>query len=168
MARQFADLNPQEVLALAVNVEKRNAERMTTFAQMFMQYDPRVGEVFEELAAEEVQHQRLLEARYRERYGDQMLPVAEEDVLEVVEAIDLEHGETYVFDDHTVRAALEVCLRAEQNAQLFYQEMIPRAPDEALRAVYVELANFEDDHIAALNTRLQALGKGTGRGPERS
>jgi len=167
ITRRFAELNPQEVLSLAINVEKRNAERMTTFAEMFTDYNPRAGHTFRELASEEVEHQQLLEGRYAERYGKVVLPVREEDVLEVVEAIELEHGEPFIFDDHTVRAALEVCLRAERNAQVFYQEMIPRAPDAALRAVYEELAAFEDGHIAALNARLRALDKDASHGPDR-
>jgi rubrerythrin len=157
MARPLESLTAQEVLALAISVEARNAERFHSFAEWLSPYDEEVGHLFREMEAEEIQHREALFRLYRERYGEALPTIAEEDLDEVVEAFEVPHGEHLIFDDLTQRAILEAGLRAEEGARGFYQRALEKATDAEVRRLYQELAAFEESHIQRLQRRLQAL-----------
>ncbi|MFQ6097876.1 MAG: hypothetical protein ACE5O2_09135 [Armatimonadota bacterium] len=147
------------MLALAVAVEARNAERLATFADMFADYDHDVSALFAEMRDQELQHQQTLAAEYRRRYGHRPCAVDEEDVAEVVEAVDIDDGEAFVFDSLTRRRVLEAILNAEEDARPLYLEARSGTDDEGLRELYGRLAAFEDEHVHAVLQRIRALSR---------
>jgi len=155
--RSFRSLEPAEVLSLAINVEIRNAKRYQTFSILFAGYDDPVSALFEEMAQEEMQHQGILEKLYRERFGAQSITVTESDIDEVVEAVDVEDAEHFIFDDMTRRRVLDAALRAENGAQKFYEGLLPDTRDAGLHQLYAQLAGFEEDHVAAIHQALERL-----------
>lgn len=159
MSKDFAKLKPDEVVQLAIAVEKANARRFETFAEMFESYDPIVSGIFRELAEEERTHRELLEGKYEEKFGQLTSGVEESDVREVIEAVDMAHAEHFVFDDLTPLDALQVALNAEKAAREFYGELAATTADSDLKRVYDELSEFEADHIWYLEERIRNLAR---------
>jgi len=122
---------------------------------MFRDYDPETLAIFREMGAEERGHKTELEARYRERYGPETLALQPEDIQQPIEAPIIEHGELFIYEGLSMRGALEVGLRAEREARDFYRQLAARTGDEALRALYRELADTEDDHEIRLLNKIR-------------
>jgi len=157
MSRAFQSLQPDEVLSLAINVEIRNAQRYSAFSTLFAGYDDAVSALFAEMEREEIDHKEILEKLYSDRFGGPVRSVSESDVDEVVEAVDVDDAEHFIFDDMTRRAVLEAALRAENGAQKFYQSLLPDTRDAVMRQLYSQLAGFEEDHVAAIHRALKRL-----------
>jgi len=156
--RDFRTLTPQEVLLLGIAVEEANGERLRTFATLFADYAPAAAGVLSQMASEEDQHRCQLEAMYQQRYGMLQQRLGEEEIREVIEAYDLDEAENLVFDSFSPRGALETILAAERQAQAFYRRAVESAVEPELRALYQELAGFEDLHLKWAEERLAALG----------
>ncbi len=139
-------------LGHAIQIETRNEAVYTSLARLFQGYEDSVASIFQEMAVEEHQHGAELEARYRERFGS--APVRGSEPREVIEGPDLEDAEALIFDSMTIVQALEVGLHAEQAARQFYAREVTRVADPGLKALYRELAEFEEDHVRRLETKL--------------
>ncbi len=139
-------------LGHAIQIETRNEAVYTSLARLFEGYEDGVANIFQEMAAEERQHGHELEARYRERFGSP--PARGSEPAEVIEGPDLEDAEALIFDSMTIVQALEVGLHAEQAARQFYAREVGRVADPGLKALYRELAEFEEDHVRRLETKL--------------
>ena len=157
MKRPFENLSAQEVLSLAINVERANASRFRSFAAVFGGYDEKVARRFAELAAEEDQHEAILRKRYETHFGSEVLPIQESDVSGVIEAIDLDDGEHQVFDSMTPRKVYELTLAAEQYAHTFYERALEQTEDPELAALYRELCELEEGHEGWVEERLARL-----------
>jgi len=155
MKRDFASLNPQEALWVAVAIEERNAQIYENFASMFQDYDRETVEIFKEMAAEEWEHWKELESRYRKCYGEQRLELVPGDIQQPMEAPVVSEGELFIYQGLSMREALEVGLRAEREARDYYRHLAKRTSDEELRKLYQELADTEDDHERRLGNKLR-------------
>lgn len=156
--RSIRDLTPQEVLIVGIDVEEANGTRLRTFADMFTDYAPEASELFNEMADEENEHGAQLEKLFEQRFGELNKTITQDDVLEVIESHDLDSGEHLVFDDMTLRRALEVTLAAELQAQAFYREARANTEEPELQALFTQLSDFEADHVHGIEVRLAALG----------
>lgn len=136
-------------LLQGIQIEIRNAKVYESLATLF---DDEVHEIFQEMAGEERQHQADLEQRYQQRYGPVPDDPGETDA--VIEAPDLADAETLIFDTMTLEQALEAGLEAETMARAFYRREAERAKDLELRKLYVELVEFEEDHVRRLDEKL--------------
>lgn len=164
MGRSIRELKPQEVLALAVAVETRNAQRYDSLAHLFDDYHDEASTLLTEMRDEELEHRSVLQAMYKSRYGDQPCSLDEADVDEVVEAVDLADAEHMIFDSMTRREAFESALRAEQGARQFYSALSDIVEDEELLTLYKRLAAFEEEHVAAIQKRIDSVGREKGDG----
>ncbi len=139
-------------LLRAIKIEARNGGVYDSLAKVFEGYDDSVTGIFYEMAAEERDHGSQLERLYRERFGP--MPSAPEAPVEVIEAPDLDDPEALIFDSMTPVQALEIGLRAEEDARAFYGREVERTPDGAMRKLYRELAEFEETHVRLLKQKL--------------
>lgn len=156
--RDFRTLKPEEVLLLAIDVEEANGERLRTFAALFADYVPEAAGVLSQMASEEDEHRCRLEEVYQRRYGALQRTLGEEEVRGVIEAHDLDDAEHLVFDSLTMRRVLEAILVVERQAQAFYQRAAESTVEPELRALYQELAGFEDLHVQQVEKRLEEIG----------
>jgi rubrerythrin len=163
MKRDFASLTAQEALHVAIFIEERNAEIYTQFAELFAEFKDKeslqIAQTFWDMAAEERHHGTMLQERYFERYGTQHCVITEEDIRELIEVPKLESGELFAIvrsnTSHSPKyKALEIALIAEEGAQRFYSRLVPQTTDEALKRIYTELAEFEDNHSRFLRDRI--------------
>jgi len=155
--RPFESLSPQEVLALAVHVERANARRFRTFADVFRGYDADVAARFEELASEEDQHEAMLTAEFRERFGNTLPNVEEAGVEGVIESPDLDDAEHLIFDSLQESRVYKLALKAEQEAREFYLRAATRTEDPQMTGLYRSLAEMEEGHQDWIKKKLQAM-----------
>ena len=162
MRLPFESLSPMEVLALAVHVERANAARFHAFADVFRGYDATVTLRFEELAAEEQEHEARLVAVFERRAGGP-IPILEETEVEgVIESVDMDDAEHLIFDSLKPKRVYELALLAERGARDFYRRAAAASKDAELVALYGELAEMERDHEAWLENRLNQETRSSG------
>ncbi|HVO80487.1 MAG TPA: ferritin family protein [Terriglobales bacterium] len=155
MKRDFASLNAQEALHVAIFIEERNAEIYHQFAEMFAEFrDPESLEIaaaFWDMSNEERKHGTLLQKRYFDRYGTRPCAVTEEDISDFIEVPRLENGEIFTISRLKVgrsprQMALEIAMAAEQNALRYYTRLSETTEDSDLRQLYREFVDFESGH----------------------
>lgn len=171
MKREFASLTPQEALHVAIFIEERNAELYEQFSDLFADFkDPdslEIAQVFWEMAQEERRHGTLLQDKYFDRYGTQSCVVTEEEIQEMIEVPRLENSDIFALARtkgaiSPRRTALQVALEAEQSAQRYYFRLAETTRDAKLRAAYLELATFENDHTQLLARKLAETERAVG------
>jgi len=163
MKRDFASLNAQEALHVAIFIEERNAEIYHQFAEMFAEFrDPESLEIaaaFWDMASEERKHGTLLQKRYFDRYGTRPCAVTEEDISDFIEVPRLENGDIFTISKLKIgrsprEMALEIAMGAEQNALRFYARLSEISKDEELRALYKDFLDFEAGHTDWIEKKL--------------
>src|SRR5207244_12765888 len=80
MARQFADLSEQEILALAISNEEEDSRIYADIDYALRSDYPATAKVFEGMEAEEQEHRRVLTELYRSRFGEHIPLIRREDV----------------------------------------------------------------------------------------
>lgn len=132
---------PTELYAYAIAMEREACERYALLAERmrFLRHEA-VAEVFERLAGFEAEHLRALSARAAglrlPRLVGEVAPPAATPVL-------------------SVRQALGMALDAENRAQAFFEEVMTRADDPAVRALAREMAAEEGEHAELLQMLLE-------------
>ncbi len=148
MNRSFSDLTVIEILALAVKVEENNAERLQALVDYYTDFDKELKKNFTRMKEEELQHLKLLKKKWQERYGDQPIPVIDEyHIKELVEVIDVKHGEHLIFDDLTLDDAKSMVIEMEKGAYMFYLKAAGAVEDQDVKNLLSELASFEYQHL---------------------
>ena len=171
MKRDFATLNAQEALHVAIFIEERNAEIYHQFAEMFAEFrDPESLEIaatFWDMANEERKHGTQLQKRYFDRYGTRPCAVTEEDIRDFIEVPRLENGEIFTISRLKVgrsprQMALEIAVAAEQNAVRFYSRLHQITEEPEMRALYKEFAEFETNHSDWLEKKVSEARRTSG------
>jgi rubrerythrin len=164
MKRDFASLNCQEALHVAIFIEERNAEIYHQFAEMFAEFrDPESLEIaaaFWEMATDERRHGTNLQKRYFERYGTAPCAITEADISDFIEVPRLENGDIFTISRLKVgrsprQMALEIAYAAEQNAVRYYTRLAEATEDTDLRALYKEFVDFETNHSEWLDKKVE-------------
>ncbi len=157
MTRPFESLSSREVLALAIHVERANAERFRTFAYVFRKYDEEVAARFEELALEEERHEEILLGWFHARFGKEIPQVREVDVKGVIESVDMDESEHLIFDSLEPKRVYELAHGAEVGARRFYLDAAKLSSDPDLADLYQELAVLEEGHASWLEEKLAGV-----------
>lgn len=161
MKHSFDSLSPQEALHVAAFIEERNAEIYHHFAEMFASFQDasslEIAAVLWDMAAEERRHGTLLQERYTALYGQGACALTEANIIETIELPQLNDQEIFESsaDSDVLRLrALNVALKAENQARDFYAELARTTEDADCRALYTELASFEAAHVEFIQRRL--------------
>ncbi|MBI2923860.1 MAG: ferritin family protein [Planctomycetes bacterium] len=156
--RVLTALGLREVMALAIDIERRNGRRLRAFAEAFRGSDDGVAAKLDELAREEDGHEMALVQEYRLRFAGEVPHVSELNVAGVVEAFDLDDAEHRIFDTLAPTRIYELALRAETQAQAFYREASASCQDPPLAALFLGLSAKEEAHVGWLTERIRASG----------
>ncbi len=167
MKRSFLSLSPQEALHVAIFIEERNAELYHRFAEMFVEFRDieslEIAGVFWDMAVEEHHHSTRLQTLYAERFGNAACAMTEQDINEMIEVPKLEDGKVLgpsTSDMPPRERAMQVALKAEQNARQYYADISEHTTDPKLHKLYRELAEFETDHVEFLERKLSEITAG--------
>lgn len=163
MTRAFTSLNPQEALHIAIFIEERNADIYHRFAEMFTEFRDteslEIAAVFWDMAIEEKRHSALLQGTYQEHFGEEVCPLTEEDLSDLIEVPKLENGDVFAptqgTHDSARKRALKVALAAEKSAHDYYARLRDQTDDGLLHRLYNELSQMEDGHVVYLQSMLK-------------
>ena len=139
--RPFDSLSEQEILALAISSEEDDGRIYRSYADGLADAYPQSAKVFEDMAAEEDQHRRILIDMHRTRFGERIPLIRREHVRGyyerkpdwLVRPLGLEK----------VRAMAE---EMEAQAHRFYLEAAQRTSDASTRELLGTLAAAEKSH----------------------
>ena len=141
-----------ELYTHAIAIEREAAERYAELAQRMNDLgDETVAAVFARLARLEEEHLGALERRT----AGLALPRLETHEYRWLEAGAPETAaRELVYRLMTSRGALAIALGAEKRAQAFFEHVLARAGDPALRALAREMAADEREHVAMIEELL--------------
>lgn len=139
----FADLNEQQVLALAITNEEEDGRIYLAFASRLRADYPASAAVFDGMAEEEAGHRNRLYDLYREKFGDFLPLIRRQDVSGFLKRKPIWLGQTLSLD--AIRAEAE---SMEKEAAAFYRQAAARARDVEVRRLLTDLAEIEDRHEA--------------------
>jgi len=154
MNREFSDLTAREVLALAISIENRNADRYHDWSRRFKTYDQTISDLLGDLANEEEMHRSYLTGFYHARYGNDLLHMDPELVRAGREIPGIPEDHYFVDNTTTARAILEAAVSVEVRAHRFYERIIDSCDDSELCELYKMLLNFEANHVSVMEERL--------------
>ncbi len=158
---KFSHLIPREVLALAIDVEEKNAQHYREWADRLQTYDSTASALLNTLAEQELEHEQRLIDMYSECYGCERIEMNADDLDLYSERAEVPMETYFVMDIERARAILKAALRAEETARKFYEQAWEQAleftTDKELRFLYADLAKFEEEHVWALQKQLEHL-----------
>jgi rubrerythrin len=140
-AKRFADLNEQEVLALAITNEDEDNRIYRSFADGLRGSYPDTAAMYDKMAAEEIGHRDMLLDLYRKKFGEFLPLIRRQDVKGFVARRPLWLNRTLGLD--AVRKFAE---EMEFETARFYRRAAATAKDGAVRDLLTTLAAAEDKH----------------------
>lgn len=147
MSRKISELKPEEILALAIHLERANGRHLRLFADAFEGRDPEAAQKFRELAAEENRHEEWLLEKFKRRFTGPVPSVGEFDVEGVMEILQWEaQGENF-YEDLKGSKIFQLALESENRARKFYQDAVPLTNDKSVSLLFRVLAAMEQDHV---------------------
>ena len=155
MTRKIADLKPEEILALAIHLERANGRHLRLFADAFEERDPEAAQKFRELAAEENRHEEWLMEKFKRRFTGPVPPISEFDVEGVMEILQWEARGERFYEDLNGPKIFRMALESENRARQFYQEAVGLTEDKSVVILFRMLAAMERDHVEWLEKKIQ-------------
>ena len=142
--RRFADLSPQEVLALAISSEEDDARIYRSYAQRLRGDYPASAAFFDGMAAEEDSHRARLIALHQKRFGDVIPLIRREHVAGFYARRPVWLAANLSLD--TIRNEASAM---EAQAAAFYTRAAGATSDAETRKLLGDLAAAEAGHEAA-------------------
>jgi rubrerythrin len=140
-AKRFADLNEQEVLALAISNEDEDNRIYRSFADGLRASYPETAALYDRMAQEEIEHHDMLLDLYRKKFGDFLPLIRRQDVKGFVARRPIWLNRPLGLD--AVRKFAE---EMEFETARFYRKAADAAYDDAVRSLLTRLAAAEDTH----------------------
>ena len=140
-AKRFADLNEQEVLALAISNEEEDNRIYRSFADGLRASYPETSAIYDRMAQEEIGHHDMLLDLHRKKFGDFLPLIRRQDVKGFVARRPIWLNRPLGLD--AVRKFAE---EMEFETARFYRKAAEAARDDAVRDLLTRLAAAEDSH----------------------
>jgi len=139
--KRFADLNEQEIIALAISSEEDDARIYRGYGESLRADYPATARMFDAMAEEEDQHRARLIALHKKRFGN------------VIPLIRREHVAGYYYrrpvwlvENLGLERIREEAEGMERDAERFYSKAAARTSDAATRKLLGDLAAAEATH----------------------
>jgi erythrin-vacuolar iron transport family protein len=139
--RRFSDLSEAEILALAISSEEDDARIYATYAEQLRAQYPGSAAMFEEMAAEEDTHRRLLIETFERRFGRVIPLIRREHVAGYYSRRPVWLVQNLGLDRIRSEAA-----RMEDDAADFYTRAAQASTDSGTRKLLGDLAAAERKH----------------------
>jgi len=141
--KRFADLNEQEILALAISNEDEDNRIYRSFADRLRGSYPETADMYDKMAQEEIGHRDMLLALHRQKFGDFLPLIRRQDVKGFVPRRSIWLNRTLGID-----ATRKFAEEMEYETARFYRRAAQTAHDDAVRDLLRTLAAAEDKHEA--------------------
>lgn len=139
--RDFASLNAQEILSLAIGAEEEDGRIYSAYADRLRETFPASAKVFEGMAQEEDMHRKQLLALYRIRFGDKLVPIKREHVRGY-----MTRKPVWLMEHLPIETVRQQVWEMEESAFRFYTEAAKQTTDVEVRKLLGELAQQETRH----------------------
>jgi erythrin-vacuolar iron transport family protein len=140
--RAFADLNEQEVLALAISLEEEHGRIYAEYAHGLAETYPASAQVFTGMAEEERVHRGWLIELYKKKFGDHIPLLRRQDVRDF-----MKHDPVWLVRPLGLDKVREQASAIEGEAYRFYSKAVDKARDADVRKLLGDLAAFEAKHV---------------------
>jgi rubrerythrin len=154
MNRKISELSVKEVLALAIQIEQENGDRLRQFAETLNGRDPEAAEKFRELAMEEDCHKEWLVQKFNRRFKSPLPHVDGSEVEGMEDA--MVWGGPVKYRALEADQVYQTALAAENRAKEFYRKAGLTTLDKSLFLLFRQLATMEDGHVDWLERKIQA------------
>jgi rubrerythrin len=141
--KRFADLNEQEILALAISNEDEDSRIYRSFADRLRSGYPETAEMYDKMALEEIGHRDMLLELHRKKFGDFLPLIRRQDVKGFVARRPIWLNRTLGID-----ATRKFAEEMEYETARFYRRAAESAHDDSVRDLLRRLAAAEDKHEA--------------------
>ena len=141
--KRFADLNEQEILALAISNEDEDSRIYRSFADRLRNGYPDTAEMYDKMAVEEIGHRDMLLELHRKKFGDFLPLIRRQDVKGFVARRPIWLNRTLGID-----ATRKFAEEMEYETARFYRRAAQSAQDDSVRDLLRRLAAAEDKHEA--------------------
>jgi len=142
MAKQFKDLNEQEILALAISSEEEDGRVYGDFAEALQKDYPATAEIFRGMQAEEADHRRKLIELYQSRFGEHIMLIRRQDVRGFVARRPI-----WLLRPLGINKVRRFAESMEVETRRFYERASERVTDASTRRLLGDLAEAEGKHI---------------------
>src|SRR5271155_2054418 len=139
--KSFADLNEQEILALAISNEDEDNRIYRSFADGLRGSYSDTAEMYDKMAQEEIGHRDMLLDLHRKKFGDFLPLLRRQDVKGFVARRPIWLNRPLGLD-----AARKFAEEMEYETARFYRRAAEAAHDDAVRDLLRRLAAAEDKH----------------------
>jgi rubrerythrin len=139
--KRFADLNEQEILALAISNEDEDNRVYRSFADGLRGSYSDTAEMYDKMAQEEIGHRDMLLDLHRRKFGDFLPLIRRQDVKGFVTRKPIWLNRTLGLD-----ATRKFAEEMEYETARFYRRAAKAAQDDAIRHLLDSLAAAEDKH----------------------
>jgi rubrerythrin len=156
--RRFSDLSEAEILALAISSEEDDSRIYATYAEQFRGTYPSTAAMFDEMAAEENEHRRLLIEIYELRFGKVIPLVRREHVAGYYSRRPI-----WLVKNLGLERIRSEAARMEEDAASFYTRAAQSSSDPGTRKLLGDLAAAERLH----EHRAEELESGAASGESR-
>ncbi len=139
--KSFAQLNEQEILALAISNEDEDNRIYRSFADALRESYPDTAEMYDKMAQEEIGHRDMLLDLHRKKFGDFLPLIRRQDVKGFVRRRPIWLNRPLSLD-----ATRKFAEEMEYEVARFYRRAAQAANDDAVRDLLRTLAAAEDKH----------------------
>ena len=141
--KRFADLNEQEILALAISNEDEDSRIYRSFADGLRSGYPETAEMYDKMALEEIGHRDMLLDLHRKKFGDFLPLIRRQHVKGFVARRPIWLNRTLGID-----ATRKFAEEMEYETARFYRRAAQSTHDDSVRDLLRRLAAAEDKHEA--------------------
>ncbi|MBI2212700.1 MAG: ferritin family protein [Acidobacteria bacterium] len=150
---EFATLNLQDALDLAILIEKEAAERYEELAdQMSTHHTDEAAKFFRVMVVNELKHGNELAARRKQLFGDGPSRV-DGAMMSEIEAPEYEKVRVFM----SIEDALNVALEAEKKAYNFFVSAIEHVENADVLKLFQELRQEEIEHQEMVKSEMKKL-----------
>ena len=141
--KSFAELEPREILALAISLEEEHGRIYGEYAEGLREAFPASAKVFQEMAEEENEHRRWLIDLFTRKFGHHIPLIRRQDVAGFVK-----HEPIWMVRPLGLGKVRRQAETIEFETRQFYERALERATDTDIRKLLGDLAAAERQHIS--------------------
>lgn len=141
--KSFAELEPREILALAISLEEEHGRIYGEYAEGLRESFPASSNVFTEMAEEENEHRRWLIDLFRRKFGQHIPLIRRQDVKGFVS-----HEPIWMARPLGLEKVRQQAEAIEYETRQFYERALERATDTDIRKLLGDLAAAEAQHVS--------------------
>jgi rubrerythrin len=141
--RSFGSLTEQEILGLAISQEEDDARIYGMYSDALRDKYPASAKVFDEMAAEEGEHRRMLIEMHRSRFGEHIPLVRRENVRGFID-----RRPVWLVQHLDLDIIRREAMVMEAGARRFYLQAAKKTSDAGIRKLLGDLAEAERSHIS--------------------